>query len=117
MGFRLRLEPRAQEEIDQAVDWYESQKSGLGNQFLDYLEGYFKIVKTGNVLFQIKKPPAFRELPLKKFLFVIIYEIDRDTIVVYSLFNTHQNRVYDKFPFFRKFCILRGNNNPKNQHQ
>jgi len=44
----------------------------LGKQFLLYFKGYLKILKTNPELFPIKKVPFYRELPLKKFPFVII---------------------------------------------
>lgn len=45
----------------------------------------------GYSLFQIRKKPTFREMPLKRFPFVIIYELRSDKIIVFSVFNTHQN--------------------------
>ena len=30
MSGRVRLDPRAAEELDQAADWYEHQRAGLG---------------------------------------------------------------------------------------
>jgi len=60
-------------------------------QFLDYFKGYLKILKTNPELFSIKKPPFFRELPLKKFPFVIIYEIFQNEVIIYSVFHTSRN--------------------------
>jgi hypothetical protein len=51
------------------------EKRGLGKEFFVYLKGYFKILKTNPELFPLKKEPYFRELSLKKFPFVIIYEV------------------------------------------
>ena len=91
MAYRLVILPIAQFQIDNALFWYESIQRGLGIEFLMYLESYFLIIKKGNVDFQIKKEPFFRELPLRKFPFVIIYEIKNNEIIIYSVFNTHQN--------------------------
>jgi hypothetical protein len=91
MAFRIRIEPEAQVEIDEAVNWYESKQPGLGHEFLTYLNGYFEMLKTGICFFAVKKKPAFRELPLKRFPYVIIYEIEGNTAVIYSVFNTYRN--------------------------
>lgn len=91
MAYKLIIEPDAQLEIDEAVAWYESKQKELGNEFLDYLEGYFKTLETGKSFFSIKKKPSYRELPLKRFRYVIIYEALEKSIVVYSVFNTHQD--------------------------
>lgn len=91
MGSKLIIEPEAEIEIYDAIDWYESKQIGLGEEFYNYLEGYFETLKSGNVNFSIKRKPVFRELPLKRFPYVIIYEKIKDTIFVYSVFNTHQH--------------------------
>ena len=68
-----------------------------------YLDGYFKILKRGNVLFPVKRYPAYRELPLKRFPFVIIYEQTAFEIYVFSVFNADQDPA-KKAPFL--FAIL-----------
>jgi len=91
MASKLTILPHAQIEIDHAITWYESQQTGLGKEFFDYLDGYFNILREGNFLFAIKRNPAFRELPLKKFPFIIIYEVTQTETIVYSVFNTQQS--------------------------
>ena len=96
MGFKLIIEPDAQIEIEDAIEWYESKQTGLGLDFLNYLDGYFKTLKEGHVSFEIKRKPVFRELPLMRFPFVIIYEQTETKIFIYSVFNTHQNPIKKK---------------------
>lgn len=91
MDYKLVILPLAQKEIDTALFWYESKQKGLGIEFLAYLESYFLGLKEGISIFQIKRKPYFRELPLKRFPFVIIYEIRVREIIVFSVFNTHKN--------------------------
>ncbi|WP_303315531.1 type II toxin-antitoxin system RelE/ParE family toxin [Flavivirga abyssicola] len=91
MGSKLIVEPDAQIEIYDAIDWYESKQTGLGEEFYNYLEGYFETLRNGNANFPIKRKPVFRELPLKRFPYVIIYTKEKDAIYVYSVFNAHQH--------------------------
>ena len=93
MGSELKLtiDPEAWVEIDKAIEWYEGASKGLGKEFYNYLDGYFKTLQQGNAKYQIKRKPVFRELALKRFPFVIIYEHKKDEIYVYSVFNTHQD--------------------------
>lgn len=91
MDYKLVILPIAEREIDDALFWYESRQKGLGIEFLTYLESYFLTLLDGNAIFQIKKKSFFRELPLKRFPFVIIYEIKDGVVIIYSVFNTHQN--------------------------
>ncbi len=89
----LTIEPEAQQEIYEAIDWYESQQLGLGKEFFNYLDGYFQTLKEGNAQFPIKRKPVFRELALKRFPFVIIYEHTQTELFIYSVFNTHQDPI------------------------
>ncbi|WP_142785692.1 type II toxin-antitoxin system RelE/ParE family toxin [Changchengzhania lutea] len=93
MASKLTIEPEAQIEIEEAIDWYESKQTGLGEEFYNYLDGYFKTLKEATSLFPIKRKPVFRELPLKRFPYVIIYEHTESEIFVYSVFNTHQDPI------------------------
>lgn len=85
--------PKVLIEIEDAMEWYENRKKGLGIEFLEHLEVYFDLLKKDNVFFQIRREPNIREMPLKRFPFVIIYEVFPKKIVVYSVFNTNQNPI------------------------
>ncbi|HUH26665.1 type II toxin-antitoxin system RelE/ParE family toxin [Gelidibacter sp.] len=91
MEYKIIILPLAQKEIDNALVWYESKQKGLGADFLTYLGGYFLAIRQGFAIYQVKRKPYFRELPLKRFPFVIIYEINGDEIIIFSVFNVHQD--------------------------
>ena len=55
MPFNLVIESEAQLEIDDAIEWYESKQEGLGEEFLNYLGGYFQTLMTGKSNFEIKR--------------------------------------------------------------
>ena len=87
----LIIEPEAQIEIDNAIEWYEKAKEGLGVEFFNYLDGYLKTLRQNKALFEIKRKPVFRELALKRFPHVIIYEYTKNKIYIYSVFHTKQD--------------------------
>jgi hypothetical protein len=91
MAFNLKILPLAEKEIDESIKFYESINKGLGKQFLAHLKSYLKVVKVNPELFEIKKKPYYRELPLVKFPFVIIYEIIEKNIVIHSVFHTSRH--------------------------
>ena len=91
MVFNIVISGLAESEIEKTIEFYESRRKGLGKQFLQYFKGYLKILKTKPELFSIKKPPFYRELPLKNFPFVIIYEVFQNEVIVYSVFHTSRN--------------------------
>ncbi len=63
---------------------------GLDADFLNYLDEYFQTLINTEAAFELKRKPIFRELSLKQFSFVIIYEESRNQIIIYSVFNTFQ---------------------------
>lgn len=91
MAFKIVITNLASLEIEDAFEYYETKSKGLGNKFIVYLKGYINVLKVTPELFAIKRSPFFRELPLKKFPFVIIYEIDQNQVIVYSVFHTSRN--------------------------
>lgn len=79
----------------QAYDWYEEQRPGLGGEFLkesDWM--YSKLSSHPEYFGRIKK--NFRQAALKRFPFVIIYEIIKSEVVVFAVFHTSRN---PKFKF------------------
>ena len=37
MTYAIRYQPEAEEDIEQAVTWYEKERAGLGSDFIDDL--------------------------------------------------------------------------------
>ena len=73
-----------------AYSWYEIQLEGLGESFLYELEtGYKRIL--GNPTFYSFLENGFRRISLKRFPYIIIYEIDGNSIVVYAIFHTSRD--------------------------
>lgn len=58
MGYTTVIDPRAIQDIQQAIDYYEEQQPGLGNQFEDTLNEYlFKLEQ--NPFYHIRYNAAF----------------------------------------------------------
>lgn len=89
LKFNLQIEDRAKIEIANAHDWYEEQKEGLGETFLEGFEKALKnIQKAPNGFIKIGN---HRQYPMKHFPFVILYEIDKDLIYIDAVFHTSRN--------------------------
>lgn len=91
MVFEIKILKLAQIEIDESIYFYENRSKGLGKKFFNYLKSYYQILKTNPELFEIKKQPFYRELPLEKYPFVIIYEILNKKVLIHSVFHTSRN--------------------------
>jgi len=90
MEYQLEIKEEASLDIKQAYDYYEENKLGLGERFMDTLENYLERVKQYPAHYQIKRNP-FREAFIKDFPYVIIYEIEEEKVIVYAVFCTHKN--------------------------
>jgi toxin ParE1/3/4 len=86
----VRLLPEARAEFDQATDWYEEQRAGLGATF---------VARIREVLSHIAADPTrhatvylgIRKALVPKFPYVILYREEPDEIVVVSVFHTSRD--------------------------
>lgn len=90
MKFEIRKLSRANIEVVEAYLYYESRSIGLGERFLQEIENEMTYISETPELFQ-KRYRNFRQAYLKSFPFAIIFAVESELVIVYSLFNTHQN--------------------------
>lgn len=90
MAYSLEIKDEANLEIIEAYCYYEEKRIGLGEEFLEHLDVYFDRITTNPKHFPQKRKP-YREVFIKRFPFLIIYETIKDKVIVYSVFNTWQN--------------------------
>lgn len=87
MEYTLILKEDAVADMQEAYDYYEKNKTGLGKRFLDTLDYYFEQIQKYPEHYQIRRKP-YREALIKDFPYLIIYEIKQHKIIVYAVFNT-----------------------------
>jgi hypothetical protein len=88
--YQLVIKPKAIEMAKEAYEWYEEQQPGLGNLFLHELEGCYDKLESWPIIYnKIKK--NYRQLFLHTFPYVIVFEIIKKEVVVYSIFHTSRN--------------------------
>ena len=90
MKYVLEIKEEAVFDIKETYLYYEEQKIGLGNRFLDTLETYLERVQKNPKHYQVKRKP-YREAFIKDFPYLIIYEIEANKVIVYAVFNTWKN--------------------------
>ncbi|AZB31623.1 type II toxin-antitoxin system RelE/ParE family toxin [Chryseobacterium balustinum] len=90
MVYKLILKPEAENDLGEAIEYYQSKRKGLGLKFLKCVQKFFDRI-TKNPLHYPLKSNQFREAYIQKFPYIIIYEIIDNEIVVFSVFNTYQN--------------------------
>ena len=87
MLYNVVLQDGVEDDIDDAYNWYEEQQSGIGDLFLKELVAVYKKLELNPELFS-KVTKRYRQALLNRFPYVIIYEIAKTEVHIYSVFHT-----------------------------
>ena len=87
---QLIFKPRAIEMQAEAYKWYEAKRTGLGELFLQELEVNYGKLQSNPLVYRISEA-GYGHVILKKFPFVIVFKIIKNTLVVYAVFHTSRN--------------------------
>ena len=92
MLYKLLIAPAAFIDTKDAYDYYEKQQQGLGERFLKFVDdSYTKLSNTPHNYGFINNNKDLRDLRIKNFPFVIIFQIFQDKVLVLRVFNTNRN--------------------------
>jgi plasmid stabilization system protein ParE len=83
----------ADQEVADAVQWYEQQSEGLGRAFLDELDRVVRLVRV-YPLIATQIEPEIRRFLFSRFPYSLIYGIDRETLVVIAVAHQHREPRY-----------------------
>ena len=90
MNLEIRLRSVAQVEFDEAADWYEAQRSGLGLRFVSAVQQVLAVVSTQPNRWP-EAVPGVREAPVPKWPYCIYYEPHSDHVMVLAVFHTSRD--------------------------
>ncbi len=90
MAYKLIIHSQAKKEIAEAIDFYKRINPNLALSFFNLVDAHLERIKENPFLFQIKYK-NYREAFLKKYPFIIIYEVSENSIYVDSVFHTSRN--------------------------
>lgn len=92
MPFELIISRKAVNETSDAYLFYERASIGLGEKFLESLEDIYKNLCSDPQYYgYINKAKDIRDVKIKKFPFVIIFQIVNDKVFVLRVFNTSRD--------------------------
>lgn len=86
MNYVLVFRPEAREELDEAYNWYESQQSGLGDEFLEYVDEVLNRICQQPELYVVVYRDV-RRVVLRRFQYVISYRVISSRIVITGVFH------------------------------
>lgn len=90
MAYKVEFRPLATIEIIEAYDWYESRRVGLGLEFLNALEDFYDILLRNPFTFSYYED-SVRQGLVKRFPYVVVYEVMEEKIIIYSVFMARQD--------------------------
>jgi len=86
MKYTLLIKEEADLEIAEAYKWHEDKSKFLGEEFLIELDEYFSFLENNPYSCQVRYK-SYRLFPLKRFHYMIVYEIENENVIVYSVFH------------------------------
>jgi hypothetical protein len=81
MSFNLAVQSEAIFDIQQAFEWYESRKTGLGFEFIEEVESAYEKI-TSQPFHYVAVNEQFRRIKINRFPYILVYEIEESVIVV-----------------------------------
>jgi plasmid stabilization system protein ParE len=84
------LWPEAQQEYDDAVDWYESQRSGRGVLFLERIHDTLDQISANPEWYPIVQDDIRRAV-VRRYPFIILFRIRPRRIVIVAVFHTSRD--------------------------
>lgn len=87
---KLLVRPAAAADIDEAYLWYEAQREGLGDRFLDAVTQVFEVVRESPELYRVLHRDT-RRAHVRRFPYSILYRVVGDVVVVVGCFHGSRN--------------------------
>lgn len=90
MSWRLVIDPAARDDIAAARDWYDAQRAGLGDAFVDEVNSSVGRFRNQPLMHQ----PVYRALRravVRRFPYLVIYRVAGDTVTVVAVPHAHSD--------------------------
>jgi plasmid stabilization system protein ParE len=90
MSLPITFRRAARSEFDQAHDWYEEQKTGLGDEFREQVERVLDRIAAMPEIHQVVYKDIRRAV-VSRFPYSVFYRVKPDKIVVLAVFHGKRN--------------------------
>ena len=90
MPVPLILTQKAQEDLDDAFQWYEDQESGLGKEFIRCIDAKIAELNRHPLHHQVVKSDRVRRALINRFPFSIYFVNEEELITIFAIL--HQRR-------------------------
>ena len=92
MSFKILYHPEVYHDIQEAIDWYNQQKAGLGKRFYTTLKDHLAVLRDSPKQFSVRYKDVHC-MPMRTFPYLIHYRIDEIQKIVFieAILNTYQS--------------------------
>ncbi len=94
MSCHLVVTPAANRDIDEAINWYDSQEGGLGNRFIAAVQDRFMEISKFPLSSRLIPNTAARKSLLSHWPYFIYYRIVNEVIRVFAVIHTSRDPNY-----------------------
>ena len=88
--YRLVSEPRADNDVEAAFEWYEGEQPGLGLEFLDELRAAYDRIVDGPLKYPQLRSNTRRAL-LRRFPYAVFFAVEEGIIVILAVLHTSRD--------------------------
>jgi plasmid stabilization system protein ParE len=86
MSLPIVFRPEARAEFDEAADWYEQQRAGLGADFIARVQEALDRITANPLLHQVVYQDVRRAV-VQRFPFSVYYQVEPGQVVVIAVFH------------------------------
>lgn len=91
MPYKYNLSQEAEDDMLEAYVWYEQQRSGLGEDFLESLDKARQAILQNPATYSIRYKKKVRAFLVDRFPYLILYVLEKKDVNIISLFNTSRD--------------------------
>jgi toxin ParE1/3/4 len=88
--WRLVIRPRAETDLREARTWYESQRAGLGAEFLAEIDATIQVLIRDPRLHPVYYR-GFRRVLARRFPYKLFYRLEDDQIIVFRVLHVRRD--------------------------
>jgi plasmid stabilization system protein ParE len=90
MTYNIIIKEEAYHDLQAAYDYYEEQRAGLGDNFVEKIKERINYLKKYPLHFTTVEK-EFRQTLIDRFPYLIIYELSGAEIIIYAFFHCSRN--------------------------
>jgi len=86
---KIEIHEFASQELDEAIEWYESQSQGLGKRFKNSVIKQVKTIQRNPSWF-LKEHDNIYKAYIPKFPYKILFTFNNDCIIIWAISHLHR---------------------------